>query len=68
MNLIVWNCRGAASKTFPERIKDLIKGVKVNILILIETCDNRAKVDRIVRKLGFNNWIMVEYSGYAGGI
>ncbi|XP_028785413.1 uncharacterized protein LOC114741329 [Neltuma alba] len=68
MNLLSWNCRGAASKSFPARLRDVLRGKQANLVILVETRVNGVKADRIMKKLGFNNWIRVEATGYAGGI
>lgn len=35
---------------------------------LIEPRISGQNADKVVRKLGFTNWIMVEATGYAGGI
>lgn len=68
MNLVIWNCRGAASKTFPGRVRDLIRGKNIHALIVLETRVSGDKAERMVRKLGFSNWIRLEATGYAGGI
>lgn len=68
MNLIIWNCRGAASKTFPGRIRDLIGKNHIHILAIVETRVSGVGANKVIRKLGFNNWIRLESTGYAGGI
>lgn len=68
INILSWNCRGARAKPFPGRLKDVLKGHLVHILILCETRVSGSRVDRIMSKLGFNNWIRIEATGYAGGI
>lgn len=68
MNFICWNCRGAASKTFPGRVRDLVYGRNISVLILLETRVSGVKADRVISRLGFDNWIRLEATGYAGGI
>lgn len=68
MNIISWNCRGAASRVFPGRVRDLIRGMDIHVLFLLETRVSGLKADRAISRLGFNRWIHIEASGYAGGI
>ena len=68
INILAWNCRGAAAKSLPGRIRDVLKGNNVNILILCETRISGRKADNVLKKLNFNSWIRVEATGYAGGI
>lgn len=68
MSFLCWNCRGAAAKSFIGRVKDVLAGKNVSIFVLLETRVSGVKADRIIRKLGFNTWIRLEATGYAGGI
>lgn len=68
MNCIAWNCRGAASKKFPGRLKDMLQGQGANILVLTETRASGQRADMIIRRLGFKDWMRVEATGYARGI
>lgn len=67
MNILAWNSRGAASRNFPNRIRDILKGNDIDVLILCETRVSGSKADSIIRKLGFSNWMRVEATGFAGG-
>lgn len=68
MIISTWNCRGACAKTFPRLLRDIVVKYGINALALLETRVSGNKADRIVRKLGFNNWLRVEATGYAGGL
>lgn len=63
-----WNCRGAGNKTFPRMVKEVKKKYAINVLGLIETRISGDRADKVVRKLGFSDWIRVEATGFAGGI
>ena len=63
-----WNCRGAGSQAFPIMIHDIVKKFKVDILCLLEPRISGTRADKVIRKLGFSNWIRVEACGFAGGI
>lgn len=68
MNILAWNSRGAASRTFPSRIREIQKGNHIDVLIICETRVSGSKADTIIRKLGFSNWMRIEATGFAGGI
>lgn len=68
IKVLSWNCRGAASTTFPGRIRDLLRENKADILVLLETRVSGWRAEKIVARLGFSNWIRLEATGYAGGI
>lgn len=40
----------------------------VYILVIVETRVKGTKANKVIRRLGFTNWIRVESTGYAGGI
>ena len=53
-NILAWNSRGAASRTFPSRIREIQKGNHIDVLIICETRVSGSKADTIIRKLGFS--------------
>lgn len=68
MILVSWNCRGACGRPFPLRVRELIQRHAVEILILVEPRVSGQKASKIIKRLGFTNWIRVEASGFSGGI
>lgn len=68
MNILAWNSRGAASRTFPGRVREIQKWNQIDVLILCETRVSGTRADTICRKLGFSNWMRIEATGFAGGI
>ena len=57
MNLLVWNCQGAASREFVRVLKDLLKQHKPDILGLLEPKVSGSQADDVCQKLGFKEWI-----------
>lgn len=65
MKMLEWNCRGAAGRGFVNLIHDIKKEYEVSMMFLVET---HTKADRIVNRLGFDNWFVEEANGQARGI
>lgn len=63
MIIVSWNCRGACGRPFPLRVRELIKRHAVEILILVEPRVSGQKASKILKRLGFTNWIRVEAAG-----
>lgn len=68
MIIASWNCTGAGNKNFPSIVRDLTKTERIDILCLIETRISGPRAEMVIRKMGFNNWLRLEASGFAGGI
>ncbi|XP_075515886.1 uncharacterized protein LOC142550694 [Primulina tabacum] len=68
MNIMVWNCQGAASKPTRRVIKDLRRKFKPSVLGLLEPRVSGSQADEICKKMGFENWARVESVGFSGGI
>lgn len=68
MNLIVWNCRGTASKGFAGLIKDMKRDYSTSFIALLETHTSGNVAKRIVRRIGFENHFIKDARGQAGGI
>lgn len=60
MIIVSWNCRGACGRPFPLRVRELIKRHAVEILILVEPRVSGQKASKIIKRLGFTNWIRVD--------
>lgn len=67
-NILVWNCRGAAKRSFHTLISDLKRKYGFSILILLETKISGEQADKVIRKLPFDGVFRVEANGFAGGI
>ena len=68
MNMLIWNCRGAAKRNFASFIKDLCRSYGFSLLVLLETRVGGLKADRISSKMGFDGMFRVDPDGFAGGI
>lgn len=68
LNIICWNCRGAASKHFHRICKDLCREYKADILIILEPRCSGDKATKLVERMGFNSSWRMEAEGYSGGI
>lgn len=68
MIISTWNCRGASAKSFPNLLRDIVSKYGIQVMALLETRISGDKADRVVKKLGFNNWLRVEATGFAGEI
>ncbi|XP_075508178.1 uncharacterized protein LOC142545090 [Primulina tabacum] len=68
MNLMVWNCQGAASKELNRVLKDLIKKFNPSVLGLLEPRVSGSHADDICNKMGYDNWLRVEAVGFSGAI
>ena len=65
---MVWNCQGAASKSFRSVIKSLIAIHKPCMLVLLEPRISKIKAELLIHFLKFHNFYRVEALGYSGGI
>ncbi|XVF74117.1 hypothetical protein PTKIN_Ptkin13bG0034500 [Pterospermum kingtungense] len=68
MDLLVWNCQGAASNEFLRLLRDLLRQHQPKILGLLETRVSGTHADAICRKIGFASWMRIEAVGFSGGI
>ncbi|XP_019151953.1 PREDICTED: uncharacterized protein LOC109148673 [Ipomoea nil] len=68
MNLLVWNCQGAASRKFRRILGNFTKVYKPEIVCLLETKVSGAQANDICCRLGFDEWLRVEAFGFSGGI
>lgn len=74
MNLLVWNCQGAASKETNLILKEMLTKFRPSILGLLEPRVSGSHADDICKRMGYENWLglkqwdlAVEY-GYFGNM
>ena len=51
-NLLIWNCSGAASKSFNRTVKDMIQTFKPDLIGMVETKISGGQADKVCNKLG----------------
>lgn len=68
LNIISWNCGGAASKHFHRICKDLCKEYRVDILIILEPRCSGEKASKVIERMGFDSSWRMEAEGFSGGI
>lgn len=68
ISCMIWNVQGAGSKTFLAALKDLVKGHKPNVLVLVETHMGGAHAEKIASMLNFTGHTLVDAVGFSGGI
>lgn len=59
MNILSWNCQGAASLDFIRVLKELVKLRKIECLGLLETKVSGYQADKICTSIEFHNWVRV---------
>lgn len=67
MNILIWNCYGAAKKGFRRAIRYMIRHHKIDILVLSETKISGGRADDICSKLGYSGCHRVEALRRSGG-
>ena len=67
-NIIVWNRRGAAKRSFASFIKDLWNKYDFSILVLLETKINGDRATKVIQHLCFDGPYRVDANGFAGSI
>ncbi|XP_031119046.1 uncharacterized protein LOC116022462 [Ipomoea triloba] len=68
MICIIWNCQGAASKTFRRTLKHFCRLYSPDLVCLLEPKVSGDQANRICISFGFEEWIRVEAVGFSGGI
>lgn len=68
MKIFSWNCRGAGSSQFVRVMKDLAKLHKPDIIVVMETRCGGPKAEKIIKKIGFDDFVKVDAIGFSGGI
>lgn len=65
--ILYWNCQGARSRGFLKILLHLIKQFSPSIIILVETSVLSSYVHPILDKYVFNEFVVAEACGFAGG-
>ncbi|XP_061342988.1 uncharacterized protein LOC133289134 [Gastrolobium bilobum] len=68
MNCLVWNCRGAAKKSFKMTLCNLTKKYKVGLAAVLEPIISGFSAARKIKQLGFKNYLIEDAVGFMGGI
>ena len=69
MHIVSWNCRGLGNPSKDEAVKDLIKMVSLDVLLLQETkVDEKTLLSLSKMKWKKNTWIAVSARGSSGGL
>jgi hypothetical protein len=66
--ILVWNCRGAASRAFYRFCKHYVTMTKPDIIVIMEIRTDPYKLRRSFELLGCDGFVGTEVRGYAGGI
>lgn len=66
--IISWNVRGIGRKGFLSQTKEISRLYESDIIILMETKVNSARVINIIKKSNFNNFKEISPIGLHGGI
>lgn len=67
MKIIVWNCKGAASKGFGVVFPNLCNEHGPEMVLLLEPWISGRSAKNTMRRLGFKCTIVEEARGFAGG-
>lgn len=68
VNMFFWNCQGAASKVFLSVLQEFIRKFNPFLFCLFEPRVSGDHANKICMKIGFDNWVRVEATGFSGGI
>ncbi|KAL4305779.1 hypothetical protein AHAS_Ahas16G0112400 [Arachis hypogaea] len=68
MKIMMWNIRGAASKSTIRILKELQNQKKPDLTILVETKCSGNKGREVIKAMGFNHAIVEEAVSFIGGI
>ena len=68
MSCLSWNCRGFGNATTVEELRDIVKNIAPNVLCVVETQVNIARVEGVKSTQGYDNAFAVSSSGCSGGL
>lgn len=68
MQILCWNCRGAASHDFLTHVEDLVRIKDPMLVFILETRVSTAKVEQAKIRLGFDGAHGIDAVGLSGGI
>ncbi|KAI9080839.1 hypothetical protein K1719_037148 [Acacia pycnantha] len=66
--ILVWNCRGAASKGIVAVLRDLGFRHKVDVVVILEPRISGSPAIRVIKSWGFKHSVREEAEGFSGGI
>ncbi|KAG5517160.1 hypothetical protein RHGRI_037799 [Rhododendron griersonianum] len=68
MLILTWNCQGAGRPLTSQALGDMVRKNRPSILFLMETKNNKVKMETIRVKLGFDSGVYVDPEGLSGGL
>lgn len=68
MLILTWNCQGVGRTLTSQALGDLVRKNRPSILFLMETKNNKVKLETIHRRLKFDCSSYVEPEGLSGGL
>ncbi|CAN1125969.1 LINE-1 reverse transcriptase homolog [Linum perenne] len=68
INIIAWNCRGAAHKEFESSFKFIVSQNSASLVFIFEPRISGAHARQVIRTLGFTSSFIVDAVGFSGGI
>jgi len=68
MRVICWNCQGLGTPLTVQNLRAMVVQERPNLILLMETKNKKLVVDRLRRKLNFQNSFVEEPQGIAGGM
>ncbi|KAH7840676.1 hypothetical protein Vadar_020103 [Vaccinium darrowii] len=68
MLILTWNCLGVGRTLTGQALSDLVHKNRPSILFLMESKNNKVKLETIRRRLGFVNSNYVDPEGLSGGL
>ena len=68
MIAISWNCQGAGSALTIQALRELKKKYDPDFIFLMETKNKSWRLERMRKKMGFEDGYYVEPKGLSGGL
>ncbi|KAI9115404.1 hypothetical protein K1719_013723 [Acacia pycnantha] len=68
VELMIWNCRGAASKGVAAVIRDFKFKYKVDMLVILEPRISSNHATKVIKSWGFKKSVRMEAEGFSGRI
>ncbi|XP_061348216.1 uncharacterized protein LOC133293642 [Gastrolobium bilobum] len=58
MNVLIWNCRGAAKAKLKGIMKTLVRSHKVEVVVLLKPRVSGIRAQKVIQNLGYVNYII----------
>lgn len=68
IEIMSWDCQGAASNGFMTVLKNFVKHNKPKIIVLLEPRISGVQPDRVCERTVFDSWVRVEPISFSDGI